>query len=240
MGFFRKRAHRAQGRPVAGVELTEEQRAALPRRFEAAGEALAAGSPLVTEACWVVGRDLAEVGVSLGESLEGLRTTTRLVSGRDPSFEEMHGLALAWSEVTLGYLHRLSCADPLTGLATMAHVRERISELYRDAVADSHALVVTEAHLPQTADGSLDLVAAARLMALLGETARSVFAPSVIVGQVGASRVVVLAPRDDSLASRVSLLKRMADAAAERVWIEGLPRTDESAAYLLDELARGA
>ena len=240
MGFFAKLLRHDKGRPAAGVELTEEQRAALPRRFEAAGEALAAGSPFVVEACWVVGRDLAEVGVSLGESLEGLRTTTLFVADRDPTFDECHALSLAWSEATLGYLHRLSCADPLTGLATMAHVRERISELYRDAVANSHALVVTEAHLPTAPDGSVDLIAAARLMALLGETARGVFAPSATIGQVGHSRVVVLAPRDDSLASRVSLMKRMADAAADRVWIEGLPRTDESAASLLDELARGA
>ncbi|MEX0429490.1 hypothetical protein AB3X52_17875 [Nocardioides sp. DS6] len=220
------------------MELTPEQRAALPPRFEAAGEALAAGSPFVIEACWVVGRDLAEVGVSLGECLEGLRATTLLVAGRDPTFEESHALSMAWSEATLGFLHQLSCADPATGLATLAHLRERISELYRGARACSFTLVVADAHLAE-AEG-VDALERTRRMALLGETARSVFDGIATIGQVGANRLVLVVPRDESLATRVSLLKRMLEDRADRVWIEGLPHTDESAAWLLDELARGA
>lgn len=236
MGLLNKR--RGSGSAALGAELTDAVRGALPPRFEAAGEALAAGR-FVVGACWVAGRGLAEVGASLGESLEGLRTTTRLVADRDPTFEECHALSLAWSESTLGYLHGLSCADPLTGLATLAHLRERISELYRDTANRSHALVVTEAHLSGPG-GDFDAISSARRLTLLGETARSVFARAATVGQVGHSRVVVVAPRDDSLAPRVSLLKRMVEDAADRVWIEGLPGTDQSAAYLLDELARGA
>lgn len=229
-------------RPSA--ELPEETRALIAPRFEAVGEALAAGTTSV-EACWVVGRALAELGSSLGETLEGLRATTQLVAGRDPRFDETHALSLAWSESILGYLHGLSCADPLTGLSTHAHIRERISELYRHALQDSaatgivegvsrtHALVITDAgDVP-------DAMSAVRRLTLLGQAARSVFSGTETIGQVGHTKVVVIAPRNDALARRVSLLRRMVGQHAERVWIEGLPGTDASAASLLDELARG-
>lgn len=221
-------------------ELTDEQRAALPERFEAVAEALAEQTSYVAETCWVVGHDLADSGVPLGESLDDLRTTTQVVADRDPAFHEVHALSVAWSDATLGYLHTISCADPLTGLATLAHLRERISELYRDARARSHALVVTDAHLPHAPGAEIDSIATARRMSLLGQTARSVFAGAAAVGQVGHSRLVVVAPRDEMLVRRLGLLKRMVEHSADRIWIEGLPENDRSAGFLLDELARGA
>lgn len=238
MGLFSRRSRGAGQEQSVGAELTDELLAALPPRFEAAGEALATGDSTVLQACWVAGRDLADAGVSLGESIEGLRSTTRLVTSRDPSFEEVRTLSVAWSEATLGYLHGLSCSDPLTGLSTLAHIRERLAELYRDSRSDArrHALVVTQVgSIP-----GLDRLAASRRLTLLGQTARTVFAGQEAIGQVGPSRVVVVAPRDEALAPRVSLLRRMVQDRAERVWIEGLPDTDASAVQLLDELARGA
>jgi hypothetical protein len=236
--FSLRRSRGTNPEQAARVELTEELLAALPPRFEAAGEALAVGDSSILQACWVVGRDLADAGVSLGESIEGLRSTTRLVTERDPTFDEMRALSVAWSEATLGYLHGLSCSDPLTGLSTLAHLRERIGELYRDTRdhASRHALVVTE----MGADPRLDKLASSRRLTLLGHAARTVFAGQEAIGKVGPSRVVVVATRDDALAPRVSLLRRMVEDRADRVWIEGLPGTDASAVNLLDELARGA
>ncbi|TQL67439.1 hypothetical protein FB381_1315 [Nocardioides albertanoniae] len=234
------RAWRGHTSVPLAVPLTDEQRAALPPRFEAVAEALADRSGYVAEACWVAGHDLAESGAALGESLEDLRTTTRTVEDRDPAFSEVHALSVAWSETTLGYLHTISCADPLTGLATLAHVRERISDLYREARWASHALVVTDAHVPGTSGGPTDGIAAARRMSLLGQTARTVFAGAAAVGQIGRRRMIVVAPRDEMLARRLALLKKMVDHGADRIWIEGLPENDRSAGFLLDELARGA
>jgi GGDEF domain-containing protein len=236
MRIFNRRSTPGEPRR-SGAELTEEMRSRLAPHFEAVGEALAAATSSV-QACWVVGRAQAELGSSLGESLEGLRATTQLVAGRDPSFEESHALSLAWSESVLGYLHGLSCADPLTGLSTHAHIRERIGELYRHAVADmssvsrSHALVVTDV------GDTLDPVSAARRLTLLGQAARTVFSGSETIGQIGQNKVVVVAPRNERLADRVSLLRRMVVREASRVWIEGLPGSDASAVSLLDELAR--
>ncbi|MGZ6733344.1 MAG: hypothetical protein ACXVDH_01765 [Nocardioides sp.] len=242
MGIFARQRTRREHQQ-SSAELTDELRSALAPQFEAVGEALAAGTSSM-EACWVVGRRQAEQGASLGESLEGLRATTRLVAGRDPVFDESHALSLAWSESVLGYLHGLSCADPLTGLSTHAHIRERIAELYRNAVADSigsssvsrsHALVVTD--VGHAADVR-DPVSVARRLALLGDAARTVFAGSETIGQIGTTKVVVVAPRNERLADRVSLLRRMVVPEASRVWIEGLPGSDASAVSLLDELAR--
>ena len=54
----------------------------------------------------------------------------------------------------------------------------------------------------------------------------------------------MVAQRSDLLARRVGLLRSLVQDAAPassraRVWVEGLPPTDDGAAMLLDELARG-
>src|SRR5262245_37308359 len=118
--------------PASERDLPEAVRQALPRRFEAVGEALLGGeapehrSVDVIAACSVLGRDVARDGAALGEALSGLRTTYSLVLGRAPDFEAAEALSVAWSDATLEYLHDLSCEDPLTGLASLAHVRTRL------------------------------------------------------------------------------------------------------------------
>jgi len=197
---------------------------------------LARNRKRAVDACDVAGRAFAHEGRALGEGLDLLRAATKAAVRRDPRFDEVRAFSHAWSETTLAYLHGLSCADPLTGLATTAHVRSLLSDLYRDrgdtVASGDHALVVTQAVLPA------DPISSARTLTLLGRTARTVFPAAEAIGQVRRDRVVVVAPRDEALGSRVSLLRRMAGNRLDRVWIEALPRTDESAGTLLDELAR--
>lgn len=218
-------------------ELTNEQRAALPPRFEAVGEAQASGADTI-EVCRHLGGVLAGDGISLDEALEGLRVTSALVRGSDPEYAELVALSTAWSEATLGYLHRLSCDDPLTGLATQPHLRSRLSELYRarerapERPLDSHALVVVEI---RPGDEGLEQ---RMTLAKVGRTARTVFAGLETIGGIGLRRVVVVAERDESLPQRVTLLRTMTEREQARVWIEGLPGSDEAAGALLDELAR--
>lgn len=238
------------GGPEAGVELSEELRRALPPHFEAVGEALASGSGSV-DACAVVGHDLARQGVSLEETLEGLRATYHLVGGVDPDYASMRAVSVAWGESTLGYLHQLSCEDPLTGLATMAHVRGRLSELYRGELTESlrvreaYALVVVD--VLRGCDGiggsRADVLTHALRAHRLGETVRGVFAGPETIGRLGPARIVVLARRDERLVPRTGLLRRMVTASESgsrdaRVWIEGLPGSDAAAGALLDELRR--
>lgn len=235
MGRFAMKS-RGPGSDALG-ELTNEQRAALPPRFEAVGEAQASGAD-ATEVCRHLGGVLAGDGVSLDEALDGLMITSTLVRGRDPEYDELVALSTAWSEATLGYLHRLSCDDPLTGLATQPHVRSRLSELYRarerspERPLDTHALVVVEI---RPGDEGLEQ---RMTLAQVGRTARTVFAGSETIGGIGLRRVVVIAERDEQLPQRVTLLRTMTEREQARVWIEGLPGSDEAAGALLDELAR--
>lgn len=234
--------------PEAGSVLSERVRRGLPSEFEAVGESLASGSGSAL-ACEVVGRVMAQDGTSLGEALDRLRQTNQATTGTDPAFADVRALSMAWSEATLAHLHQLSCEDPLTGLASGAHVRSRLSELYRgqlgrgtDTLAVTHALVVLEVRGDHARHGG---VAGRLTLALeltrLGEAARTVFGGTETIGRSGVRRVVVLVDRDAGLGRRVALVRTLLGrpALSTRIWIEGLPSSDNAAAALLDELCRG-
>lgn len=224
-------------------ELSDSLRHHVPARFEALGEALAANRD-VEAACSVIGRELARDGLDLATALEMLRTTYVGVVGREPDFSATHVLCLAWSEETLAYLHQLSCEDPLTGLSTLAHLRARISEVYRGeelaglAPGSTHALVVVD--LPRST--AEDRFAHALRQVRTVETVRLVFPGSESIGEVCRTRIVVVTPRNDVLGRKVKALRTLLDeyqaAAPVRVWIEGLPSQDAAAGAVLDELAR--
>ena len=228
-------------------EMPESLRRGLPARFLAVGEALVAGIP-VHDACAVVGRELARDGVDLEEALDGLRSTFALALGREPDFASTESLSVAWSDETLGYLHQVSCENPLTGLATLAHLRARLAEIQRGAEAsgtpatDSYALVVID--LPFEGVGRSDArFGRALLMARIADRARLVFSGEESIGEATPSRLLVLAPRSDDLGLRVVVLRDLVSGAtslggAVRIWIEGLPSSHAAAAALLDELAR--
>ncbi|MCW2737378.1 hypothetical protein [Nocardioides sp.] len=235
-----------------GESWVSGSRSGLPHRFQPVGEALISGSDILA-ACAVAGQDLARDGASVGETLEGLRATWQAVSGTDPSFEVVDALVNAWSETTLGYLHQLSCDDPLTGLSSQAHLRSRLSELYRleesaGAIA-GHALVLCA--MPFGDDPSEepgDHFTRAMRLARAGELARTAFARDETIARLGTHRVAVLARRDDRLGRRVRVLRTLleslesgpgAEGPPPRLWIEGLPNSDRGAGMLLDELARG-
>ncbi|MDZ5662574.1 hypothetical protein HN031_13770 [Nocardioides sp. zg-1308] len=203
--------------------------------------------------CSVAGQVMARDGASVEETLAGLRETCRSITGEDPTYDVVAATLSAWSDTTLGYLHQLSCEDPLTGLSSQAHLRGRLSELYRLGDADpggitGHGLVVCALPLgddPSEEPG--DHFTRAMRLARAGELARTAFARDETVARVGMHRVAVLTRRDDRMGRRVRVLRTMLETAqpggagtsAVRVWIEGLPPTDAGAGMLLDELARG-
>jgi hypothetical protein len=231
-----------------GGELPETVRQRLPRRFEAVGEALVSDADVIA-ACTVVGRDVARDGAALGEALSGLRATYHLVLGGTPDFDAAQALSVAWSEATLEYLHDLSCEDPLTGLASLAHVRTRLAELYREAeltdvvVQSSHALVIVELCFRER-DGVPEhhFTRALRLVQVT-EALRAVYSGGQTIGRLGLDRAVAVVSRGPDLGGSVALLRDFLGdldlgAAEVRVWIEGLPASAGSATRLLDELAR--
>lgn len=246
MGFLATMRRGAMAGPEARRELPDQVRAGLPRRFEAVGEALASGSNSL-EACDVTGRRLAEDGAALDEVLDALRATTQAVLGTDPTYDAVRAISVAWSEATLAYLHQISCEDPLTGLASMSHVRSRIAEIYRGAarsgvdVSQRHALVVVD--LPETiASLAAPDAGFSRTLRLarVGQATGTVFNGAETIGRLGARRVVAVVDRDARLGRRVALVRTLLESTdfPTRVWIEGLPGSDAGAALLLDELAR--
>lgn len=248
MGIFATRGGAASPtRPEArAAELTQTQLAALPPEFEAVGEALASGSGAV-EACEVLGHRLASDGVSLDEAFAGLEVTFRDILGTAPAFDEARALSVAWGEAVLGYLHRLSCEDAVTGLATLAHLQTRLSELYRaqaanGTVCSSHALVVLDLAVTGQGQGTGSEVLTDDLRAArAAQTIRNAFAGEESIARLARHRLAVLTRRDPGLGRRVSLLGRIlaySEPAGTRIWIEGLPRTAESAAATVAELAR--
>jgi hypothetical protein len=213
--------------------------------FAGFGEALMSGGD-GTVACAVVGRRLARQGVDLGEALEGLRSTSARVTGGEPSYAAVQALGTAWGDEVLGYLHGVSCEDPMTGLASPAHLRARLGEVYglpRSGVegvrAPRHALVVVGLESKvwgDSFDKSWQLVRDA-------EQVRRVF-PGECVCRIRDTRLVVLARRTPDLGCRVADLRELLEGSARhgdggpRLWIEGLPPTEEAAARLVDELSR--
>jgi hypothetical protein len=193
------------------------------------------------------GRQLARDGVSLDEALERLRQTWRTVRGVDPTFESTKALATGWSNTSLAFMHQMTCEDPLTGLASQAHLRTRLQDLYRSvAVVDApatHALVVCEIAWGDPAGQGRDQLTRSMRLAQVGDHVRTVFGHGEPVARLGAFRVAVLTARDDRLGRRVLLLRRLLagidpQASDPRVWIEGVPASEHTAAILLDELAR--
>lgn len=233
---------------TGGQELPEDVRHALPMRFEAVGEALVSDADVIA-ACTVVGRDVARDGAALGEALSGLRTTYQLVLGSTPAFESTEALSVAWSDATLEYLHDLSCEDPLTGLASLAHLRTRLDEIYREAeitdvgVAGSHALVIVELCFrePTRVPGH-HFTRALRLVQVT-EAMRAVYSGGQTIGRLGLDRAGALVTRTVDLGTSVALLREFLSdldlgGAELRVWIEGLPGSAKSGTRLLDDLAR--
>jgi GGDEF domain-containing protein len=256
MGFFAAETRGTTSGPGDEVRSVSAVRQGLPARFEAVAEALIEGND-AGAACAVVGRSMARDGADLGEALRGLRSTYLHVHGVEPSFTAVEALSVAWGEETLAYNHQLSCEDPLTGLASLAHLRARLTEVYRSAalsgssMTTSHALVVID--LPPRAHGGPGEGSAgvrgegvfeqALRMVRFAETARMVFPGGETMCQIGGSRLVVLTQRDTELGHAVVTLRQLLgdlvlDGDAARVFIEGLPRGNDAAGVVLDELAR--
>lgn len=231
-----------------GCELPVDVWEALPPGFEAVAEALASATD-TGPACGVVGRSAARDGAALGEALSGLRTTFDLVRGTEPDFASTEALSVAWGEATLEFLHQLSCEDPLTGLASLQHIRTRLDEIYREAEQTGvsanqlHALVVVELVDRAAAPTLQGQFTRALQLVQVTETARILFPGGETIGRLGKHRAAVLAARSTELGGTVALLREMVaeldtGALEPRVWIEGLPGDPVLAGNLLDELAR--
>lgn len=233
---------------------------AVPDGFRAVAEALRDGED-VQEPCATAGRQLAEVSVGLDEVLDSLGQTFAVMTGEEPSFSTVRTVSCAWADVSMPYLHGLHCADPLTGLATPAHLRTRLAEAYRMAgceetsVAQTHALVVVEMTTPLLTDSGPDNVERALRFVDVAVAVHAVYPCGETVAQLGARRAVTLVRREPAIGDRIALLRQLlvdrgvdrevdrqtdreVAPRSHRVWIEGLPSDNDHVGRLLDDLAR--
>jgi hypothetical protein len=237
-------------RQSRGADVGEVEGSGIRRQaFLAVVEALQDGVDVVP-ASSEAGRKVADDGVSLTEALDGLHAAYISVTGTEPAFDAIRALSKSWSESSLTYLHSLACDDPLTGLASLPHLRSRLNEIYREAeftgraVSSTHALVVVEAPVAPggtTVDRELRLVD-------MAECLRIVFCGGETLGRIGFTRAAALVTRKPDLPEHVHTVRALIGAwrrevgedeyPLARVWIEGLPASVEWAGRLLDELAR--
>lgn len=220
----------------------------LPTGFDALVERLVLGGDL-DGVCVHIGESAAGAGVPLDEILGRLERVYAVVRGTEPPFGVTRTLTMAWTESSLQYLHAMSCEDPLTGLASLPHVRSGLNEIYRLCdrtgrdVTDEWALVVAEAGREQEA--TLPMWGGLAMLDI-AEALRTAFDDRVTIGRAGTHRVVAIVRRDASLPLAVSAAQDLlaaqgtgpAPVESTRVWIEGLPTTSSTASLLLDELAR--
>src|SRR4051794_22377489 len=172
----------------------QSRRDLVPAGFEPLFDALEDDGPLlgVVEE---LGRSAAAEGAAIDDVLANVASTYELSGdledGPDePPFEVVRAVAAAWADSSLRFLHSVSCEDPLTGLASLPHLRTRMSEVYRESdrrgvvPTGTHALLVVQLHWPEAASTTFD-----RLLRLIdvAEMLRSVYAGDEVVGQLTAS-----------------------------------------------------
>lgn len=236
--YFGRLIYRAEMREGPEMEINASLQLA---ELEAA---LDSGSADIASVAHEVGACAANFGSPLQEVLDQLERAYARI-GAKPAYDVVKSLTVSWSEAALSHHHQMSCEDPLTALATLAHLRSRLGDLYRGAERDgvmvgvSHAMVVVELHASESAnplDGSLVMLEAAEAM-------RAVYNGEETIAQVGPRRAVALVARDRTDRSTLELLqiliRRQSSGAAEpRLWIESLPRNAAGIGWLLTELAR--
>ena len=182
---------------------------------------------------------------------DGLGSARRTAHDLDVRPRPRRRGASAWSEATLAYLHQLSCEDPLTGLASLAHVRTRLAEIYREAELSD--VLVPRQPRPGRASSLLpgprqrrpgDHFTRALRLVQVGASRSGRSSPVARRSSAGSAAPAWSSCAPSTAAPRWRCVRAVLadlDAAAEadvRVWIEGLPGAADSAARLLDELAR--
>jgi hypothetical protein len=224
----------------------------VPMGFEAFADALLVGGD-VAGACHEIGRWSAAEGLSLDEVFGGIARTTHVVGRGEPTFEAARSAALAWAEASLRFQHGISCDDPLTGLSSIPHLRAQLAAVYRAAertgvaVGSTHALVLVD--IPDDAGDPSQFGPSLRLLEL-ADVMRRVYSGDEVLARLTSSRIAALVHRDQRFCDQTTILTTVVEewgrsrAGASghqvrpRVWVEGLPRHNDAAGVVLDELAR--
>lgn len=199
--------------------------------------------PGLLQACGRLGRARGQAGVGIVETISDLGALFRALDRDDPPLGLICSAAEGWAEEGMTQHLDGSCEDPLTGLATVAYLRTRIGEVYREAadlgtsVARSHRLVVVR--LAGQPDPWRRLAGSI----LLGHDLRSAFPGGDTISQVagpgtGARGGIALVRADDRMPARYARLRRdLAAREGVRIQMTPLPALLPEALCLVDRLA---
>jgi len=195
------------------------------------------GAGLAT-ACAGLGRERARAGIGIGETLTDLAALCFVLDGEEPPIELTRPLAEGWAEAGLATMSHGRCEDPLTGMTTLAYLRTRVGEVYRDArhtggcAADSHRLLVAE--LPRGLD-PWDRLSA---LLLVSNEMRATFPGGETLSLAAPTRVIALVRAVPELQFRATGLRRnLAEVHGTRLRLITPPAQHEEALRLLDGLA---
>jgi hypothetical protein len=174
-------------------------------------------------ACGRLGSRSAEQGAALRETLRTLAGLYAAAGRPGPPYDALETAAVAWAEESLQFLRSLSCEDPLTGLATLTHVRTRLGELYRAADGFGRPLTARRVLLVvEVRDDGADPWDRAFRLADVGRCLRAVLPGDHTVGRTGPARVVAVVDRASNLPLATASLDRLLGGAA-RIRVETLP-----------------
>ncbi|HLH58720.1 MAG TPA: hypothetical protein VKV33_06155 [Streptosporangiaceae bacterium] len=189
-------------------------------------------------ACAMLGRARARAGVGITEALTDVAALFRVLGEGTPPLEVLAALAEGWADAGLARMSDATCEDPLTGLVSLAYLRTRLGEVYREARQRgtcpevTHRLVVVE--LPRRGDPWRRIA----LVILVGHDLRAAFpgGDTLSLGRPGPA--IALVQVTDELTLRFTRLRRAIRAAlGTEVRMIRLPARQEDAEELLAGLA---
>ncbi|TCP56100.1 hypothetical protein EV191_10140 [Tamaricihabitans halophyticus] len=234
----------------------------LPEVDEVCASVLAGEDAAIADSLAKLGRARATAGAGLPETLTDLAALHAVLA--DPGAESepatidpdgtpsvrLTTTALAWADAAMEPVRDAGVLDPLTGLVSLAYLRQRLDEVYRGADRAGHWVDNRYTLLVVSLDpGARSGWSRMASMVLVADVLRAVFDGGETRCALGPSTVGVLADREDGLAARAVLVRRLVNERAcadpalhaerqPRTSLVRLPATYERAIELLGRLAR--
>jgi hypothetical protein len=203
-------------------------------------EALARKEP-IDEAVTELGSARGVAGFDLRETASDLDALAEVLPADEAQVADRATVAAlsAWADAFIDRVHPPACVDAMTGLVTLAYLRVRLSEVYRECdtrgvrPSETHALVITG---PATRPPTPLARMAARLRA--GRCIRDWFPGGESACHLDDERVAILSPQHDHLDGQANgLAMDLAGDGPARFSIEALPDDPDAAQARLDALA---
>lgn len=197
--------------------------------------------------CAALAAARARGGVGVGETLDDVGALHAALGMRQPAMPVVRAVAEGWTDATTSAVADLAdpvCADPLTGLTTLAYLRTRVGELYRAPRPPRYALVLVDLVGGEPVDGGPGPAVRWRRLVrviVVGRFLRAAFRGGETLSLLGACRVTVLVVDRPGLDRAVVTLRTtLAARHGARVWVTRLPDRIDQAIRLLGELADGS